>query len=178
MLHGTLVDLRAVEAYDIPTLARWFNDPEVMVYWGRPGNTLSQAEVEAREQAEASRGSSRKYIIQTKDEQAIGQIDYYDLDWQNRSAWISIMLGEKQFWSGGYGTDAVRTLLRYLFYQLDLRRVALSLHESNKRAQRSYEKNGFVQEGLMRDWAHFDDRWVNGILMAVLRGDFDRAIAG
>lgn len=177
MIHGRLADLRAVEPSDAPVLARWLNDPEVMLYWGRPGNTVSVPEVEAQEKAQAARGNSRKYIIQTKEAQPIGQIDYYDLDWQNRSAWVSIMLGEQAFWSGGYGTDAMRSLLSYLFRQLNLHRVALTVHESNTRAQRSYAKNGFMVEGVLRDWAFFDGRWVNGVIMAALRDEYERAVA-
>lgn len=175
MIKGRLVELRAVEPNDIPLLTRWLNDPDIMVYWGRPGTTLSLGEVQMREQAEASRGTSRKYIIQSRGGDAIGQIDYYDLDWQNRSAWMSVMVGDPEYWGGGYGTDAVRTLLGYLFMQLGLNRVALNVHESNVRAQRSYEKNGFVREGVMRQWAHFNGEYVNGVLMAVLREDFERA---
>lgn len=178
MIVGTLVDLRAAEPFDVPALTRWLNDPEVMYFWGRPGNSVSVAEVEAKERADAARGNSRKFIIQTKEGEAIGQIDYYDLDWQNRSAWLSVMLGEKSYWSGGYGTDAVRGLLRYLFCELGLNRVALTVHETNRRAQRSYEKNGFVREGVLRQWAHFDDTWVDGVVMGVLRSDFDRVNTG
>jgi RimJ/RimL family protein N-acetyltransferase len=174
VIEGTLVDLRALEPEDIPILTRWLNNPNVMVYWGRPGQTLTRAEVEAQERANSARGNSRKYIIQTKEAQPIGQIDYYDLDWQNRSAWVSIMIGEPDFWSGGYGSDAMRALLRFLFSQLDLHRVALTVHESNARAQRSYAKNGFQVEGTLRDWAYFDGAWTNGIVMAVLKPDFKR----
>lgn len=174
MIRGTLVDLRAVEPEDIPLLTRWYNDPDVMLYWGRPGYTVSREEVERQERAQASRGNSRKYIIQTKEAQPIGQVDYYDLDWQNRSASVSIMLGEPDFWSGGYGTDAMRSLLGYLFTELDLHRVALTVHESNSRARRSYEKNGFKAEGTLRDWAYFEGSWVNGITMAVLKADFEQ----
>lgn len=177
MITGRLVDLRAVEPSDVDVLATWLNDPDVMVYWGRPGNTVSVPEVEARERAEAARGNSRKYMIQTKDGQAIGQIDYYDLDWQNRGAWVSIMVGEQAYWSGGYGTDAMRALLGYLFRQLDLHRVALTVHESNIRAQRSYRKNGFEPEGVLREWAYFDGGWVNGVVMAVLKPDFEALAA-
>lgn len=175
MIQGTIVDLRAVEEKDAVLLWRWLNDPRVMIYWGRPGATMSLTEVQNQERNESSRGNSRKYIIQTKAGEAIGQIDYYDLDWQNRSAWVSIMIGEPEYWSGGYGTDAMRSLLGYLFRQLDLHRVALTVHESNTRAQRSYEKSGFEREGVLRDWAHFDGNWVNGVLMAVLQADFRRA---
>ncbi len=174
MIPGTRVNLRAVEAADYPLLARWLNDPEVMIHWGRPGTTLSLEEVERSERADAARSNSRKYIIETGDGIPIGQIDYYDLDWQNRSAWVSIMIGEPEYWSGGYGTDAMGALLGYLFLQLDLHRVALTAHESNVRAQRSYAKNGFVVEGTLRDWAYFDGRWVSGVLMGVLKDDFVR----
>lgn len=174
MLRGDRVTLRAIEPGDYPTLWRWYNDPRIMVYWGRPGNTTSLAEVARLEEFEASRGNSQKYIICSHDDHPIGIIDYYDLDWRNRSAWVSVLIGDDQFWGGGYGTDAMRTLLDYLFNQLGLHRIALNVHESNDRARRSYEKNGFVQEGLLRDWAYFDGKWVNGILMSVLSREFIR----
>ncbi|MGH2448310.1 MAG: GNAT family N-acetyltransferase [Chloroflexota bacterium] len=175
MLQGTLVDLRAVEPSDYQLLWRWLNDPAVTVFWGVPGNTVSLPEVARREEEQAGRSNSRKYIIQTKNATPIGQIDYYDLDWQARSAWTSIMIGDPEYWGGGFGTDAMRTLVGYLFHQLDLHRVSLTVHASNTRAQRSYEKSGFVKEGTLRQWQFFDDHWVDGILMAVLRDDFDRA---
>jgi RimJ/RimL family protein N-acetyltransferase len=178
MLRGRLVDLRAIEPADYPLLARWYNRPDVMTYWGLPGNTVSVAEVARKEEAETFRGNSRKYLVQTKDAQPIGFVDYYDLDWQARRGWVSILIGEESYWGGGYGTDAMRTLLRYLFSQLGLHRVSLNVHESNVRAQRSYRKNGFVQEGLMRDWTYFDGRWENGILMSVLADGFADIDAG
>lgn len=172
MLLGTKVRLRALEPSDYAILTRWLNQADVMVFWGRPGNTVSMTEVGRDEERNAARGNSRKYIIETFDGIAIGQIDYYDLDWQARSAWVSIMVGEQSYWSGGYGTDAMRALLRYLFRQLGLHRVALTVHESNERARRSYRKNGFVEEGVLRDWAYFDGRWFNGVLMSVLAAEF------
>jgi RimJ/RimL family protein N-acetyltransferase len=174
VLSGERVTLRAVEPRDYLQLAQWLNDSEVMLYWGRPGNTLSVFEVERTEEAQAARGNSRKYIIETKDGAAIGQIDYYDLDWQARSAWVSILIGDPSYWGGGFGTEAMRVLLSYLFRQLGLHRVALTAHVTNERAQRSYQKNGFVREGILRQWAFFDGAWVDGVLMAVLDSDFAR----
>lgn len=172
MLTGKLVRLRAVEPTDYELLWRWSNTSEIMQYWARPGNTESLAEVAERERAQAARSNSRKYIVETPEGQPIGQIDYYDLDWQSRSAWISIMIAEKEFWDGGYGTDAMRTLLRYLFRQLGLHRITLTVLESNIRAQRSYLKSGFVHEGILRDWKFVENRWMNGVIMSVLEGDF------
>lgn len=177
MLVGQKVRLRALESSDYPLLTRWLNDTEVMVYWGRPGNTVSLAEVARDEEMKSLRGNSRKYAIEALDGTAVGQIDYYDLDWQARSAWTSIVLGEREYWGGGYGTDAMRTLLTFLFFDLGLHRVTLTTHVTNERAQRSYRKNGFVPEGRMRDWAFFGGEWVDGILMSVIDRDF-RALVG
>lgn len=174
MLSGRLVNLRAVETEDYRLLWTWLNDAEIMLYWGRPGNTESLPQVEERERDDASRSNSHKYIIETKAGQPIGQIDYYDLLWQARSAWTSIMVGEREYWGGGYGTDAMRTLLRYMFGEMGLHRVALTVHVTNERAQRSYAKNGFVREGLLREWQYFEGAWVDGVLMAVLDKDFAR----
>jgi RimJ/RimL family protein N-acetyltransferase len=172
MLSGQKVNLRALEPSDYELIWRWMNDTVSMVYWGRPGNTVSLSEIARQEDSQALRGNSRKYMVETKDGAAIGIVDYYDLDWQARSAWVSILIGEEDFWGGGYGTDAMRTLLAYLFRQLGLHRITLTTHESNERAQRSYEKSGFVREGILRDWAYFNDRWVNGVLMSVLDREF------
>jgi RimJ/RimL family protein N-acetyltransferase len=177
MLIGSRVKLRAIGPADYPLLAAWHNDPAVMKHWGRPGNTMSLEQITRREEFEASRDNSQKYIVETTEEVPIGQIDYYDLDWQARSTWVSILIGDPAYWGGGFGTDAMRVLLTYLFDQLGLHRVSLTVHEENERAQRSYRKNGFVPEGTLRDWAFYDGRWVNGLLMSVLESDF-RATAG
>jgi RimJ/RimL family protein N-acetyltransferase len=174
MLSGRLVNLRAVETSDYVLLCQWLNQSDVMLYWGRPGNTVSVDEVARSEQAQAARGNSRKYIIETHEGHPIGQIDYYDLDWQARSAWVSILVADANYWGNGYGTDAMRALLSYLFRQLGLHRVTLTAHESNERAIRSYEKNGFVREGKLREWAYFNGKWENGIIMSVLDQEFER----
>jgi RimJ/RimL family protein N-acetyltransferase len=151
------------------------NDSNVMLYWGRPGNTQSLAQIRTEEERQAARTNSQKYLIETLEgHEPIGQIDYYDLDLIARSAWTSIMIGNPKYWGGGYGTDAMRALLRYLFQQLGLHRVSLTAHRSNTRAQRSYEKSGFVSEGLMRDWMFFNGEYVDGVIMAVLEDDFRR----
>jgi RimJ/RimL family protein N-acetyltransferase len=178
MLVGTRVRLRAIERTDYQLLHRWLNDPELMVYWGRPGNTQALPEVAASEDAQAARGTSRKYIIETLEGNAIGQIDYYDLDVVARSAWTSVMIGDPAYLSGGYGTDAMRTLLRHLFDGLGLHRVTLTAIEDNERALKSYLKSGFVQEGLLREWIYFNGSFKNGVVMAVLEDDFRRAVRG
>src|SRR6266508_1879153 len=51
VIRGEKVNLRAVERADAPLVHRWWNDPEVMRFWGAPESTVSLTEVERRVEA-------------------------------------------------------------------------------------------------------------------------------
>jgi RimJ/RimL family protein N-acetyltransferase len=98
----------------------------------------------------------------------IGFIGLFDLYLQHGDTLVAIALGEREYWGKGYGTDAMRIMLRYAFRELNLRRVGLIVFEYNPRAIRSYEKVGFILEGhvrgaLLRDGKRWDYQYM-GIL--------------
>jgi RimJ/RimL family protein N-acetyltransferase len=83
-------------------------------------------------------------------------------------AWVGLGIGDRDFWSKGYGTDMMKIALRYAFLELGLQRVSLGLHAYNPRALRSYEKAGFRLEGhtrkdILREGKRTDTLWM-GIL--------------
>jgi len=83
-------------------------------------------------------------------------------------AWVGIGIGERDFWSKGYGTDMMKVCLRYAFLELGVERVSLGVLGYNTRALRSYEKAGFQLEGhtrmdVMREGKRSDTLWM-GIL--------------
>ncbi len=83
-------------------------------------------------------------------------------------AFVGIGIGDPDHWGKGYGTDAMRVILRYAFMELGLHRVTLNVFGYNTRAIRSYEKAGFITEAvskgaLRRDGQRWDMVWM-GIL--------------
>lgn len=72
----------------------------------------------------------------------------------------------------GLGTEATRLLLAHAFETIGLHRVSLEVYAFNPRAQRAYEKVGFVPEGVRRDALRFDDEWVDSVLMSVLASEW------
>ncbi len=99
--------------------------------------------------------------------QYIGSLGLW-VDWIHSEAWVGIAIGEREFWSKGYGTDMMKLCLQYVFTELCIERLSLGLHEYNPRALRSYEKCGFRLEGrtrkdIMREGKHYDSLWM-GIL--------------
>jgi diamine N-acetyltransferase len=171
MIYGERIRLRHVEREDLPKFVDWLNDPEV-----RHGLAmylpLSSAEEENWFAELLKRpGDEQPLVIEVRGEAGwamIGNSGFFRFDWRNRNAELGIMIGDKTYWNQGYGTEAVRLLLRHGFTTLNLHRVFLRVFENNPRAIRAYEKAGFVHEGRMRQAEYHDGQYWDVLLMSVL----------
>jgi RimJ/RimL family protein N-acetyltransferase len=75
---------------------------------------------------------------------------YYNVDFGRKEAEICVTIGLREFWGRGYGTDLIRTFVRYLFETMDLERIHLKTLDWNLRAQRCFEKVGFQRYGTSK----------------------------
>jgi RimJ/RimL family protein N-acetyltransferase len=117
------------------------------------------------------------FMIETLDGRPIGHTGLHGAAGETRVAEFGILIGEKDCWSSGYGTDATRTLLRFGFEQMNLHKVVLGANADNARGIRCYEKAGFVLEGTRRECAWRGSRWLDRVIMSVLREDWERSRA-
>jgi RimJ/RimL family protein N-acetyltransferase len=172
MIYGEKTRLRRVEREDIPTFVRWFNDPEVRdfltVY--RP---FSTAEEEKWFEGQLEDKDSELFAIETADGVHIGNIGLHDTNWQHRHVELGIVIGEKEYWGQGYGSDAIRTALRFAFQEMNLHRVSLRVRDDNARGIRAYEKCGFQHEGRTREAIYSKGRYYDEVRMSVLRREFE-----
>lgn len=100
--------------------------------------------------------TSQRFGVDTLDGKHIGNSSLYNINETNGEAELGIMLGNRDYWNKGYGTDVVNTLVDYAFQETKLQRVYLKTLESNKRAQKCFQKCGFNACGrLARDGYHF-----------------------
>jgi RimJ/RimL family protein N-acetyltransferase len=106
------------------------------------------------------------------DERVVGIIGLDGISWNHRDSFVGIGIGAKEDWGKGYGTDAMRVILRYAFTELCLRRISLDVFEYNPRGVRSYEKAGFVVEGRVREAILREGRWWDLIYMGILRDEW------
>ena len=175
MITGTRVRLRAVEHNDLPRFVQWLNDPEVTA-----GLTLvtplSQAQEEKWFERVLAGPPENAPLVMEINTQAgwvpVGNLGLHMVNWHEREAELGIFIGEKTYWNQGYGEDAIRLLLDYAFWRLNLHRVSLRVHADNPRAVRCYEKIGFVHEGRLRQ-AHFSNgEYVDVLVMSVLRSEW------
>ena len=93
----------------------------------------------------------RIFAVHTlEDDKPIGHVILLRIDHRNSDTWVGIGMGEPDYRGKGYGTDAMKVILRYAFQELNMHRVSLDAARANAWAIRSYEKCGFVHEGRTR----------------------------
>ena len=167
--EGEKVRVREKRVEDIQNEYSWRVDPELSRLDATKPMTMPYEDFfrYSKEEMQFPNYRSKRLAVETLEGVHIGNIMYYDLNMQNRQAEVGIMIGDKDYWSNGYGTDTVNTLLRHLFTILELDRVYLHTLSWNYRAQASFAKSGFkLVRNVKRGGQDF-------ILMEVLRSDWD-----
>jgi RimJ/RimL family protein N-acetyltransferase len=154
-LEGRLVRLRAIEERDLPGLNEMFTDPEVLRYiesvvFPEPVASTRRWWMGTRDDP-----STFAFAIETLAGELAGACDLREVSGRSRTAMIGLWIG-RPFWNRGLGTDAVSTLCRFGFHEVNLQRIGLHVLETNPRGVRAYEKVGFRLEGRLRR-AHFVD---------------------
>ncbi len=172
-LRGARIILRDKRIEDAEKDYIWRSDPELARLDAAIPLTMSFERYMKlfEDQLKYPTPGSHHYSIEAVDRGAqdgvfIGNCMYYDLDTVNMEAELGIVIGDRDYWSDGYGYDAVTTLLEHLFNTRNLKRVYLHTLAWNMRAQRSFSKSGFQPLKPVRRMAH------DFILMEVLRNDW------
>lgn len=170
------VYLRPFEATDAERYRRWRADAEPMGLAGwheRAPLSLAQVEERITRLAEEQGKELVTFLIcLVADDRPIGEVMLVDLDQRNGSAQLGIFIGEAEEWGKGYGTDAVHAIVDFGFAELRLERIWLNVWTENPRAQRAYEKAGFVHEGTIRHDRFEHGAHTSGHVMSILRDEW------
>ena len=144
--QGRLVRLREKHIDDAERDYAWRCDPELAAYDAARPLSVRYANFVATmsEELQYPTLHRRTFAIEALEGGAhIGNVMYYGYDSFAREAELGITIGEREYWGQGFGTDAVRCMLRYLFEEMRLRRVFLHTLAWNYRAQAAFERAGF-----------------------------------
>lgn len=179
MYRGELVELKALDKANINTYMRWFQDADVVgLTWAQTAAPVTKEQEEAWFESVSKAKNSHVFAIHAlADNRLIGNCGLEEIDPKNRSAIFGIVIGEKDYWGRGYGTDATRTLLRFAFDELNLHRVELHVFAFNERAVKAYQKAGFQEEGRRREAIFRHGRYWDAIVMGVLASEWRQAVS-
>ncbi|MGB2728969.1 MAG: GNAT family N-acetyltransferase [Halobacteriota archaeon] len=120
----------------------WLNDPEVNEYLETKEATVEELKRYIKEKKE-SPNCLFLGIILKENNKHIGNIKLEPIDFNDKKATLGILMGDKEYWGIGIGTEATKLLVGYAFNSLDLKEVNLGVLSENKAAIKVYKKAGF-----------------------------------
>ena len=149
MINGSKVRLCDKSLANAPNDYAWQTDPELARLDAAPLLNISFTEYLPRYASELRYPPPAKYqfAIETLDGKHIGNCIYYDISKSKGEAEVGLMIGNRNYWDKGYGTDATTTLVSHIFDKTTLKRIYLKTLESNQRAQKCFNKCGFTPYG-------------------------------
>ena len=176
LFKGKLVRLAGIDPEEVSkSFAQWNRDSEFMRLLDTdPPRLHSSKAIKGWVEKELEKATDMHWFaIRTlEDDRLLGDITLSVINRGSHEAFVGIAIGERGFWGQGYGTDAMRLILRYGFMELNLRRISLTVFEFNQRALRSYEKAGFQLEGCQRQSMQREGRRWDILYLGILREEW------
>ncbi|MGC8669236.1 MAG: GNAT family N-acetyltransferase [Chthonomonadales bacterium] len=173
-LVGKIIYLRPLHRTDLgERYQSWLNDPDVSRYLETAHFPQTLTAMEAfYESIAASRDNLFLAIADRATDLHIGNIKLGPINWVHRSGTLGLLIGERDYWGRGCGTEATRLVVEHAFYNLNLHRVDLGVYAEHTAAVRMYEKVGFKVEGCLRKALFHEGQYKDHLLMAILKDEY------
>ncbi len=169
-LVGDKCYLSPMESNDAEKFCEWLNDLEVVTNTELSGQSLS---VEKEKEVLSSLSKCHNYgIIDKQNDQLIGSCGLMNIDNVNQTAEAGIIIGNKEYWNKGFGSEALTLLIDYAFRYLNLYNIMLRVYSFNERGVACYEKIGFKKIGERRNALRRNLKSFNIIFMDIIPDDF------
>ena len=170
-MKGQKVHLRAVEPTDLPLLYEWENDLdnwEVSHTMEPYSKALLEKFIETSAQGLYGNRQQRFMIVGNSTSEAIGAIDIFDFDPQNRRAGIGILI-DKKHRHQGYGLEAVELTKNYLFDIIKVHQIFCNILVNNSFSLELFQKAGFEICGLKKDWIQTKEGWLDEYILQIIK---------
>ncbi|MFB3814147.1 MAG: GNAT family N-acetyltransferase [Terriglobales bacterium] len=173
------VILRPLEPKDVESLYSFRNDWEVIQHLAGFSAGYSRQAMADWVQRHSNRHDEVLWAIEATDTNTcIGHVGLYQIDHRVGKAEFAIVLGDRNRWGKGLGRKISEAVVDWGFKQLNLHKVTLAVLTNNERAIHIYETLGFRREGVLRDEQFRDGRYLDLMLMSVLRQEWCARHAG
>lgn len=175
-LTGGKIYLTPLSEKDISEeYVNWLNDKEVCrdnshaTFPNTKSKTLAYIE-----SLENSKDEIVFAIRWKKNDVHIGNIAIKKIDRINRSAELAIIIGDKNYWNKGVGSEAYELMIDYGFNTLNLNRISSGQTISNKGMIKVCEKMGMKKEGTLRQVLFKNGEYLDAVIYSILKKNYKK----
>jgi len=177
-LEGDRLYLRSLSEGDADgPYTGWLNDAVVSQGTSHHVYPYSkQQAIEYIQRAASTQTALILAIVLKEGDRHIGNIALQQINWIHRSAEFAILLGDTEQWGRGCGLEAGHLLLRHGFMTLNLNRIGCATFETNVGMRKLAGALGMIEEGVRRQAAYKDGRYLDVVEYGLLRAEFERRV--
>jgi len=163
-LRGEHIELRALEPHDLEALYKLENDPSV---WEISNTTTPYSKYVLKQYLE----NAHRDIYEVKqlrlvvtlygEDKTIGFIDFFDFDPKHARVGVGIIIFSEEDRRKGHAIEALELLCNYAFSTLNMHQLFANISEDNTASISLFEKAGFTQSGVKKDWIRSQGTYKN-----------------
>jgi len=170
------VYLRAIELEDYLASYKWRNDHHLMRAVFERARFVSK-ETERKWVSKAieeneSGNAVRLAICMKQDDQLIGYAYLLEIDRENRSCYLALLIGERAHQGTGLATEAAYLTMQHAFLDLDMNRVFVRVLDIQVASIKIAEQMGSTKEGVLRQAVRKGGQYHDVIVFSMLREEF------
>ena len=171
-LKGKKVVLRPMrKETDLESSVLWLNNEDVRCFLALYLPVNFRAEEEWFDKL-AKDKENIVLAIETSDGKFIGIMGLHRINWKDRTATTGAVIGDKEYWGKGYGTEAKMLLLDYAFNTLNLRKIGSMVIAFNKRSLAYSLHCGYKVEGVLKKHIFKKRKYWDEIVLGVFKKDW------
>jgi RimJ/RimL family protein N-acetyltransferase len=165
LLEGKNVNLRIMEKEDLSIVKEWDNDVNIMGEY-EPIVQETKADLE-RQYDKLTEG--QWFFVEKKDGTKVGFIAHFVTHGKLTAIGYALLPNER---GKGYGSEAVKIMVDYLFLSKNIVRIQAETHPKNIASQRILEKAGFKKEGTIRKCFFSRGEWRDTAMFSILKEEW------
>ncbi len=163
---GSKIILRRLKREDLKKSIAWLKDTEINKFLNSSLKDITRKqEIEWFNYINKSENDLVFAIIVKENGKFIGNCGLLKINFGDKSCEFGIFIGEKDYWGKGFGTDAIKTLIKFATEELKLNILRLNVYEYNYRAIKVYKKCGFVISCICDEKHFYNGKYWNTYLM-------------
>ena len=169
VIKGRMIYLRKLEEEDASQeYCNWLNNPLVNKFLMTKKTTVEELKQYIKKR-KSNKNCLFMGIFLNDTKEHIGNVKLEPINFENKKATLGILIGNKNYWGRGIGTESVKLLVEYAFKNLKLNNINLAVIAENKAAIRCYKKVGFKIDEIKRRTKKVQNKHHNKIIMSIKR---------